>query len=115
MSAAKSSRRSAASFARKRAARARARGVVRSCWTGSDLQVDLGLGVDAQLVVVVENPDARIGFGVARSEVAGVVDADDDADAEIRVDIACAAEVAKDAKAATLASDDIFSVFVCRS
>jgi hypothetical protein len=103
MSAAKSSRRSAASFARRRAARARARGVVRSCWTGSDLHVDLGLGVDAQLVAV-ENPDARIGFGVARSEAAGVVDADD----EIRVDIACAAEVAKDAKAATLASDDIF-------
>jgi len=110
MSAAKSSRRSAASFARRRAARARARGVVRSCWTGSDLHVDLGLGVDAQLIAV-KDPDARIGFGVASSET----DTDDvdgaDAD-EISVDIARAAEGTKDAKVTTPASDDI-SLCVC--
>jgi hypothetical protein len=105
ISAAKSSRRSAASFARRRAARARARGVVRSCWTGSDLHVDLGLGVDAQLVLAVKDPDTRLGFGVANSETDTDVDGAD-AD-EIRVDIARAAEGAKDAKVTTPASDDI--------
>jgi hypothetical protein len=83
MSAAKSSRRSASSFARKRAARARARGVVRSCWTGRGL---LYVGVDAELVIDL---DARTGLGVART----------DADADIRLDIVSAAEGTKDAKA----------------
>ena len=112
MSAAKSSRRSAASFARRRAARARARGVVRSCWTGSDLHVDRGLGVDAQVELgIVKDSEARVGFGVASSE-AGI---DVDVDAEIRVDIARAAAVAaaegtKDAKV-TPASDDISRSF----
>jgi hypothetical protein len=101
ISAARSSRRSAASFARRRAARARARGEVRSCWTGSDLHV----GVDAELAVVELGPGTRSVFGVARTDG----DADADADAEIRVDIASAAEGTSNAKAATAASDDIFS------
>lgn len=63
-SAAKSSRRSAASFARRRAARARARGVVMSCWTGNGLRVG---GVDAPHLVV--DPEARtVGFAVARAD-----------------------------------------------
>jgi hypothetical protein len=83
ISAAWSSRRSAASFARKRAARARARGVVGSCWTGSDLHV--GVGVE-----LIRDPDVRSGLGVART----------DADADINVDIVTvAADGAKDAKA----------------
>jgi hypothetical protein len=85
ISAAWSSRRSAASFARKRSARARARGVVRSCWTGSDLHAD----VDLELII---DPDLRIGFGVAWTDA--------DADADTKVDIVtAAAEGAKDAKA----------------
>lgn len=76
MSAAKSSRRSASTFARKRAARARARGVVRSCWTGRDVDAELGIDLDA-----------RTGLGVAR------------ADADIRLDIVNAAEGEKGAKA----------------
>jgi hypothetical protein len=108
MSAAMSSRRSAASFARRRAARARARGVVRSCWTGSDLHVDPGLGVDAQLGAG-KGPEARIGFGVARS--APDTDVTVDADSENRVDIARVAEGTKDAKVTpTCASDDISCV-----
>jgi hypothetical protein len=83
ISAAWSSRCSAASFARKRSARARARGVVRSCWTGSDLHVD----VDLEFII---HPDLRIGFGVTWT----------DADADTNVDIVtAAAEGAKDAKA----------------
>ena len=69
-SAARSSRRSAASFARRRAARARARGVVRSCWTGSSLRV---CGIDALHLVVY--PEAcGVCLGVAK---------DDDVDADI--------------------------------
>jgi len=89
-SAAKSSRRSAASFARRRAARARARGVVRSCWTGNSLRAG---GVDAPHLVV--DPEARtVGLGVVRT----------DADAVINVDIVNAAVGTKDAK---VMSDDI--------
>ena len=75
-SAAWSSRSSAASFARRRAARARARGVVRSCWMGRERHV----GVDAELEM---HPGAcvRSGLGVARA------DADVDADI-ISADIA---------------------------
>jgi len=80
MSAAKSSRRSAASFARRRAARARARGVVRSCGTGSDLHVGVGIGFDVGLLVIILDPETRSGFGVTRTENA-------DIDAETRVDI----------------------------
>jgi hypothetical protein len=57
ISAAWSSRRSAASSARKRAKRARARGVVVSCWTGSDRHVSVD-------VEVVMDPDACSGFWV---------------------------------------------------
>jgi hypothetical protein len=65
-SAAKSSRRSAASFARKRAARARARGVVRSCWTGNSLRVS---GVDSDAPHLIVDPETRtVGLGVARSD-----------------------------------------------
>jgi hypothetical protein len=82
--AAKSSRRSAASFARKRAARARARGVDRSCWTGNSLRVG---GVDTPHLVV--DPEARtVGLGVART----------DADADINVDMVNSAEGTKGAK-----------------
>ena len=76
--------------------------MVRSCWTGSALHVDLGLGVDVQQLVAVKDPDACIGFGVTSSEA----DTGVDADAEIRVDIARAAEGTKDVKV-TPASDDI--------
>lgn len=100
ISAAKSSRRSAASFARRRAARARARGVVRSCWTGSDLHVSVGIGFGVEPPVVVLDPGRRGGFGVARTE-------DADVDAEMRVETAREAEGAKDGKAIA-ASDDIF-------
>ena len=63
-SAAKSSRRSAASFARRRAARARARGVVKSCWTGNGRRVG---GVDAPPLVV--DPETRtVNLGVARAD-----------------------------------------------
>lgn len=72
-SAAWSSRRSSASFARIRAARACARGVVKSCWTGRDWQI----GVDAELGI---RPGAcfRGGLGVVRADV--------DADADISAD-----------------------------
>jgi len=93
ISAAKSSRRSAASFARRRAARARARGVVMSCWMGSDLHVGVGIGIDAEPVIGLE--DARTGFGVASIDV----------DADIKLDIESAAEGANGAKPTT--SDDI--------
>jgi hypothetical protein len=92
ISAAKSSRRSAASFARRRAARARARGVVMSCWTGSDLHVGVGIGIDAEFVI---SDDARTGFGVVSIDV----------DADMKLDIESAAEGANGAKATT--SDDI--------
>jgi hypothetical protein len=82
ISAARSSRCSAASLARRRAARARARGVVRSCWTGSNLRVG---GIDPE-------PEARMGgpggLGVASIEP----------DADIKVDIVNAAECTKGAK-----------------
>ncbi|KAF8495162.1 hypothetical protein F5888DRAFT_1712577 [Russula emetica] len=85
-SAAKSSRRSAASFARKRAARARARGVDRSCWTGKGLRVG-GIGIDAPHLVV--DPETRtVGLGVART----------DADADINVHMVNSAEGTKGAK-----------------
>lgn len=100
MSAAISSRRSAASFARRRAARARARGVVRSCWTGSGLPVGVGVGSDMGLHVIVFDPETRSGFGVARAE-------DADVDAEVKVDTAREVEGAKDEKV-TEASNDIF-------
>ena len=93
MSAAKSSCRSAASYARRRAARARARGVVRSCWTGNNRRVG---GTDPPHLVV--DPEARMvglgPLGVARIE----------ADADIKVDIVNAAE---GAKGANVMSDDI--------
>ena len=86
ISAARSSWSSAASFARRRAARARARGVVRSCWTGSNLRVG---GNDAPHLAVDPEPEARMGgLGVASI----------DADADIRVDIVYAAEGTKGAK-----------------
>lgn len=125
ISAAKSSRCSAASFARRRAARARARGVVKSCWTGSDLHVSVGMcigfGVNVDvdgdvkligIVVIVVGPDAEtcVGFGVARSEAAHAdedADGDGSGEAEIRVDIGSVVEGAKDANAT---SDDIFFV-----
>jgi len=92
ISAAKSSRRSAASFARRRATRARARGVVRSCWTGSRLHV--GVGVDAQLV---RKFDSRVGFGVARS---------DDGDDIIMEDIASAEGLgSKHARVVSMSND----------
>ena len=101
MSAAKSSRRSAASFARRRAARARARGVVRSCGTGSDLHIGVGVGFDVGLRVIVIDLETRSGFGVAWTE-------DADVDAEMRVDTAREAEGAKDGKAVAVSDDDIF-------
>jgi len=84
-SAAWSSRRSAASFARRRAARASARGVVMSCWMGRDWHV----GVDAELGM---HPGVcvRGGLGVARA------DAEVDADI-ISADIA-SVDGAKDAR-----------------
>ena len=110
-SAAKSSRRSAASCARRRAARARARGVVRSCGTGSDLhavEIDLGLGV-----VLGSDPETRLGFGVVRRDAVGA-DVDADVDAEIRVDIASAAVGVKDAKDSPASEDIFFRVVLCR-
>jgi len=98
--AAKSSRCSAASFARRRAARARARGVVRSCWTGNDLHVGVGIGFDVGLLADVLDSETRSGFGVVRVE-------DVDVDAEMRVDTARVAEGAKVGKVIA-ASDDIF-------
>lgn len=100
ISAAKSSRCSAASFARRRAARARARGVVRSCWTGNDLHVGVGIDFDVGLLANVLDSETRSGFGVVRAE-------DADVDAEMRVDTAREAEGAKDEKTIA-ASDDIF-------
>lgn len=106
ISAAKSSRCSAASFARRRAARARARGVVRSCGTGNDLHVGvgigIGIGVNVGLLAIVLDSETRSGFGVVRAE-------DADVDAEMRVDTAREAEGAKDGKAIA-ASDDIFVI-----
>jgi len=83
ISAARSSWCSAASFARRRAARARARGVVKSCWTGSNLRVG---GIDAPRLAVDPEPEARTGgLGVASIE----------ADFDSKVDIVNAAEGAK--------------------
>jgi hypothetical protein len=66
ISAARSSWCSAASFARRRAARARARGVVKSCWTGSNLRVG---GNDVPRLAVDPEPEARTGgLGVASIE-----------------------------------------------
>ena len=98
ISAAKSSRRSAASFARRRAARARARGVVRSCWTGNSPRVG-GVTVDAPQLIV-DDPEARtVGLGVTGT------DADD---ADIKVDIVnAAAEGTKDSKVTSDDDDDI--------
>lgn len=91
-SAAKSSRRSAASFARRRAARARARGVVRSCWTGNSLRV---WGVDAPHLV---------------ADGSGVASADADADASVTSeDIVYSAEGSK-GKDAKVMSDVISEV-----
>ena len=83
-SAAWSSRCSAASCARRRAARARARGVVMSCWMGRDWHV----GVDAELGM---HPGecARGGLGVAR--------ADADVDADITSTDIVSVDGAKDA------------------
>lgn len=89
-SAARSSRRSAASFARKRAARARARGVVKSCWTGSSLRVCV---IDAPHLVV--DPEAReVCLGVTRNDV-------DAADI-------CIVNAAVGTEDATVTSEDIF-------
>lgn len=79
-SAAWSSRRSAASFSRRRAARARARGVVMSCWIGRDWHV----GVDAELGI---HPGACVPGGL------GVERADADVDADI---ISASVDGAKD-------------------
>jgi len=87
-SAAWSSRRSSASIARRRAARACARGVVKSCGTGRDWHV----GVDAELEI---RPGACVRGGL------GVVRADVDADADI---------ISADAKDVRAISDDILSV-----
>jgi hypothetical protein len=64
-----------------------------SCWTGSDLHVGIGIGIDAELVIGLD--DARTGFGVVSIDV----------DADMKLDIESAAEGTKGAKATT--SDDI--------